>query len=297
MTFELPPTEIIARAKSPRPRGYMLDWKPRADTERLLADIADVLSELASVLPVTGRQIFYRLVAKGRIGKTERDASRLNEVLQKARRAGLISWDDIRDDGITRLEPFAFDSEDGARRYMQSAADQLRINPMALQPIRQFIICEAAGMVPQLARVADPYGIPVISSGGFNSVTAKRALALEMSAKPSLVLHIGDHDPSGVHCFQSLAEDVEAFADKYDGEVSFQRLAVTPQQINAMALPTAPAKKLDKRAFDGGTVQAEAIDPRTLAGILESKILEFIDTDLLAEAEARSAALREEFAP
>ena len=26
------------------------------------------------------------------------------------------------------------------------------------------------------------------------------------------VLHIGDHDPSGVHVFSSMAEDVQAFA-------------------------------------------------------------------------------------
>ena len=42
---------------------------------------------------------------------------------------------------------------------------------------------------------------------------------------------------------------------------------MTPEQIEAMALPTAPAKAADKRAFEGETCQAEAIAPDDLAGI------------------------------
>jgi hypothetical protein len=62
-------------------------------------------------------------------------------------------------------------------------------------------------MVPQLFQAVRDYGLPVISSGGFESVTEKRALALDLSqyAEPVEVLHIGDHDPSGAHLFLALA--------------------------------------------------------------------------------------------
>jgi hypothetical protein len=49
------------------------------------------------------------------------------------------------------------------------------------------------------------------------------------------VLHIGDHDPSGVHVFSSLAEDVRAICDEHAVDVTFTRLAVTPEQIAASA--------------------------------------------------------------
>ena len=83
-------------------------------------------------------------------------------------------------------------------------------------------------MVPQLARAVRDYGIPVISSGGFESVTEKHELALDLSGygEPVEVLHIGDHDPSGAHLFLALAEDVEAFGLRYGLEVTFTRLAV-----------------------------------------------------------------------
>ena len=129
------------------------------------------------------------------------------------------------------------------------------------------LLCEAAGMVPQLARAVEDYGLPVISSGGFESVTEKHALALDLArhGEPVEVLHIGDHDPSGAHLFLALAEDVEAFGLRYGLEVTFTRLAVIPAQIEALALPTAPAKATDNRAFEGETCQAEAIAPDDLA--------------------------------
>jgi len=81
-----------------------------------------------------------------------------------------------------------------------------------------------------------------------------------------VVLHLGDYDPSGVHLFKALAEDVGAMIESLDGNVPlFYRLAVTPEQIGELALPSAPPKKTDRRAFDADyTVQCEAIPPDVL---------------------------------
>jgi hypothetical protein len=40
-------------------------------------------------------------------------------------------------------------------------------------------MCEAAGMAPQLARVAEPFGIGVLSSGGFSSLTDTHGFATQ----------------------------------------------------------------------------------------------------------------------
>jgi hypothetical protein len=58
---------------------------------------------------------------------------------------------------------------------------------------------------------------------------------------------IGDLDPSGVHMPLALSEDVAAFARDYGGEVSFHRLAVTPEQVAALNLPSAPPKPTGTR--------------------------------------------------
>ena len=75
------------------------------------------------------------------------------------------------------------------------------------------------------------------------------------------MLHIGDHDPSGVSIFLAFLEDVEAFTRELGGSAIFTRLAVTPQQIGEYRLPTAPPKATDRRAFAGETCQAEALPP------------------------------------
>ena len=88
-------------------------------------------------------------------------------------------------------------------------AEHLRLDHQRGQARELVLWSEAVGMVPQLAAIADDYGIPVFSSGGFDSVTAKYDLAVEWRhAGPITMLHIGDQDPSGVINFEALAGDL-----------------------------------------------------------------------------------------
>ena len=160
-------------------------------------------------------------------------------------------------------------------------AEGFRLDRQRDQTAVKEVWCEAAGMVPQMVRVSDQYGIPVYSSSGFDSVTAKYRAAERAAATGSLiVLHVGDLDPSGVHFFSSASEDVAAFAADLGGTVEFVRVAVTPDQVAAHNLPTAPPKPTDRRAFSGETCQAEALDPATLATILDDAIRAHMDMAL-----------------
>jgi len=97
------------------------------------------------------------------------------------------------------------------------------------------------------------------------------------------MLHIGDHDPSGVHTALNLAEDVAAFVEELGGTVSFSRLAVTSEQIGRLSLPTAPPKRSDNRAYgDSMTCQAEAIAPDEMARIVREAIEGRYDMDMLS---------------
>jgi hypothetical protein len=243
-----------------RPHGFA-PWSLAIETQRLLDQCRAVLGEYEDYLPLTIRQIFYRLVGAHSYDKTERAYPRLCETMNRARRARLIDMDVIRDGGGAREEPYAWSSGDQFLASVRRDAECLRLDRKDGQPTRLVVMCEAAGMVPQLAHVVDRYGIAVISSGGFESVTEKHTFAAELADddRPTEILHIGDHDPSGAHLFLALAEDVQAFAADLGGNVAFTRLAVTPTQITALSLETAPPKPTDTRAFAGQTCQAEAI--------------------------------------
>ena len=289
-----------------RPRGFIAEWRPQARTRVLLTQVDAVLAEYAAYLPLTVRQIFYRLVGQFAYDKTEAAYERLCETLNRARRASLVPWDAVRDDGGVA---YATTFWDDAAEYLEAVAAEarsLRVDRQEGQPTRLWLLCEAAGMAPMLAQAADPFGVPVSSNGGFDSVTSKYKLAERIVAAdvPAEILHVGDFDPSGEHVFSALAEDVEAFVAGMSGIApTFCRLAVLPEQIRELGLPGAPPKPGDRRSFSGvETVQAEAIPPNVLVQIVQDAIVcrqdaeatdrvHKAELDLRAELEAKLRGL------
>jgi hypothetical protein len=278
-------------------RGFA-PWSPQGATLRLLDQVRGVLDEYEDYLPLTIRQIFYRLVGAYEFEKSERAYARLCEHLNRARRARIIFMDVIRDDGGTVLAPQTWRDADEYLAAIRAEAAELMLDRTAGQSTRWVVSCEAAGMAPQLERVTQEYCIPVLSGGGFDSVTDKHKFAAELAdhGRPTEVLHIGDHDPSGAHLFLAAAEDIKAFARELGGEVTFTRLAVTPEQIAEHNLPTAPPKSTDRRAFHGQTCQAEALAPDVLAGILRQALEERIDRRMLDRVQRRERSVRRELA-
>jgi hypothetical protein len=254
-----------------RVRG-LADWHPQRATRDLLDTIRAVLTEYSKYLPLTLRQLFYRLVGAHGYDKTEKAYGRLGECMNRARRDGRIDFDAIRDDDAEIATRTGWESPHQLIEHWQAEAKYFRLDRQQGQPNRLLIVVEARGMKPQIETVADGYGVPVIGSGGFDSLTAEYDLAGRLGHHDGLteVLHIGDHDPSGVHLFSSMAEDVQALiGDRgLSGRVQFSRLAVTLDQIRGLSLPTVPPKVTDRRSFEGETVQAEAIAPDVMARIV-----------------------------
>ena len=285
-----------------RPRGFA-PWTPRPDTLALLSQVQGVMAEYADYLPLTIRQVFYRLVGAHGYDKTEHAYARLCETMNRARRAGRIPFHAIRDDGGTRHGAGGWGDAAQWLHTHASAARNFTLDRQEGQKARLWLLCEAAGMVPMLASAARPYGVPVLSSGGFDSLTAKHDLSRELSevlrdGLGAEVLHIGDCDPSGDHVFASLKGDVSAMVRSMvgDDDLRFTRLAVTREQIAALGLPTAPPKPTDRRAFEGETAQAEAIPPDVLSRIVSEAIEARQDGEaraslLLREAMERAALL------
>lgn len=289
----------MSAVRKTRPRGFA-DWNPRPDTLALVAAVRGVLDEYAEHLPLTVRQVFYRLVGTVGYDKTEKAYARLCETVNRARRARLLPFAAFRDDGGSRHNPGGYDSPQEFLDLLEWQAKGFRLDRQQGQETRLWLLCEAADMAPMLARTAGPYGVPVLSSGGFASLTAKHDLARELTDAATAgqfieVLHIGDLDPFGVHLFTSLAEDVQAmcYGLHPEGAPAFTRLAVRPAQADAVSLPTAPPKPTDRRAFTGDTVQAEAIPPDVLSRMVKDAIEARQDratfNEMLAyEAEARA---------
>lgn len=299
-----------------RPKG-IAPWNPDAASVALLKQVNSILEEYEQHLPLTARQIFYRLVGQYGYDKTEHAYSRLCEKLVRARRALLVPFASIRDDGTTVRSPAGYDDVEDFWQVIRGAGKRFRRHRQAGQPVFIELSCEASGMVPQMVQVAFPYSVPVYSGSGFNSLTAIKEVADRALGRdvPTVLLHVGDFDPSGVAIFDSLGGDAALFVsqiadmvknpDDYsvdtqagvdrlcpyvdvqpDAELRPVRVALTDDQVDTYELDTAPPKRTDSRSANwpySYTAQAEALPPDTLADLVRSAIQQHLDLDVYEE--------------
>ncbi len=270
--------------------------------------VKDVLEEYRAHLPMTGRQIFYRLVGAHGYPKTEDAYKSLSEFLVRARRAGMIPFEHIRDDGISLAAHAHYADENAFFKCVHDMGKAYKRDKLANQKLDVRVYCEAAGMIPQLARVCEPYSIPVYSCSGFDSLSGKYELkeackaAFTYRGRKTVILHLGDYDPSGESIFNDgLVEDIHAFLakdviSKEPHEVAvFERVALRGEHIERFNLPTEPPKATDSRTknWQGrAACQLEALPPDVLASILDATIktyfnLAIYEQDLKAEEEER----------
>ena len=290
-----------------RPKGYA-PWRPHKKTAKLMYQVQEILEEYRDHLPLTARQIFYRLVAAYGYPKTENAAKNLGDYLTRARRAEMIPFDYIRDDGISVMAHAHYADENAFFKHVPDEGNAYKRDKLARQKMNVRVYCEAAGMMPQLERVCEPYSIPVYSCSGFDSVSAKYQLkeacwrAFDYEGRQTVILHLGDYDPSGESIFNDgLVEDIYAFLArdvprKAPEEVApFERVALRAEHIERFNLPTAPPKSTDSRTKNWtgeATCQLEALPPDVLAGLLDATIkthlnLAVYEQDLEAEEDER----------
>lgn len=320
--------------KHARPRGFA-PWNPSTASIEIIESVRQILEWEAEYLPLTARQLFYRMVAHFRYPKTENAYGSLCNKLNRARRAGLLPWSAIRDDGETAYTLGAhtghFASVRGLDRHIRRNVGRFQLNPQIVQPCVVEVHVEAAGMLPQVAGFVQHLGADCYSAGGFGSVTGQYETARRLAARrrPTVILSVGDFDPSGISLYWSWRENVLQFFDrgtKYlgtDPELAgltgegttrlglnyganqepppiplFRRIAVTPEQVDEYDLETAPPKRTDKRGnWSGDTVQCEALESRVLERIVREAVLEHYDYDAIDELADLSEATRAELRP
>jgi hypothetical protein len=285
---------MVKRAKGFAP------WRPQKRTEALLADIEAVLEEYRSYLPLTVRQIFYRLVAKGYPKSESFYKTSVSDVCARARRSGRISFSAIRDDGVSRRGGETLLCYQSPQEYYASKEElynHYHRSWHADQPAHVSVLCEAEGMVPMIGRAVADYRVEVASSSGFDSLTVKHDLfqdalgRYEEFGQSTVLLHLGDHDPSGVSVHESMAEDLEAFCRDHgqEGLIELRRVALRPEQIQRLGIVTRPedVKPSDSRSRTflarrlAPAAQLEAIPPETLSVVVRQAVENALDLDVL----------------
>ena len=215
--------------------------------------VDDVLAEYADYLPMTVRQIFYRLVGRHGYPKDELAYGRLCEHLNRARRARLIPFWKIRDDGVIITHREWYDGidafwDDTGRRIKSYRRDRQNGQAQRLE-----LWCEASGMMPQLARVADRFSVPVYSASGFTSVTGTHDIAVRAIERnvPTVICTSATTIPAASRSSRAWSRTQPRSSRPSASSRTSScaaTVALTPEQVAQYDLPTAPPKRTDSRA-------------------------------------------------
>lgn len=242
---------------------------------------------------LTLRQLYYQMVARGYIPNNQREYKKLGETLNNARLAGLVDWNHIVDRTRNLRQNSHFDDP---ADIMQAAARSYQIDKWERQPCRVEVWIEKDALVGVVARICDRLDVPFFSCRGYTSQSemwagARRLLKWIDQGQTPIILHLGDHDPSGIDMTRDIVDRLALFM----GGTKVDRLALNFDQVEQYNPPPNFAKLTDSRIeayvveFGGSSWELDALDPVVISDLIEAAVDQYRDPDLWEEAVALEA--------
>jgi hypothetical protein len=240
--------------------------------------------------PMTVRQLYYALVSRGAIDKTEAAYQRVGYHVLRMRRCGVLPYDYIADNTRWMRKPSSYAGLDA---YLEISKRAYRRAIWADQDAYVEVWCEKDALAGVLYDVTEAWDVPLMVTRGYpsESFVYEAADVLKSKAKPCYLYYFGDHDPSGA----DIPENTRQKLADFGAQVHFEVAAVLPWQIKAWDLPLRPTKQSDTRAadWDGGSVELDAIPTKRLKGLVGDVIERHLDDDVLDNTLAVEAAERQ----
>lgn len=264
--------------------------RTKAEIEALETELFDVVSEYR---PMTVRQVFYQMVTRGVIDKSEAEyKNTVCRLLTRMRMNRELPYDWIADNTRWMRKPQTHDNIEAA---LQLATESYRRNLWRDSDSYVEVWLEKEALAGVLLEETATWDVPLMVTRGYPSLSFLHSAAecIAESDKDVYLYYFGDHDPSGVDIPRFVEERIGELAP--DTYINFECVAVTPRQIKRYDLPTRPTKKTDTRAktFKGESVEVDAIDPATLRALVKAVITAHIDADEWERLQQVEAAERE----
>lgn len=164
-------------------------------------------------LQLTLRQLYYQFVARALLPNQQAQYKRLGSILNDARMAGEMDWDYLVDRTRNLVEQRHWDTP---ADLIQWAAKQYRIDMWAPQKKRIEVWIEKDAGIGVIESVCQSNGVPYFSCRGYTSVSelhdaADRIRWYIERGDQVTILHVGDHDPSGLDMTRDMEDRLRTF--------------------------------------------------------------------------------------
>ena len=217
--------------------------------------------------------------------------------MNDARLAGLVDWDAIED----RTRNLRSDPHwDSPAEIVRSCAAQFAFDKWADQPYHPEIWIEKEALLGVIEPACRDLDIAYFACRGYTSQSeqwraGKRFAEYEAQGQKPVVLHFGDHDPSGIDMTRDNQDRLDMFS-RYG--VSVRRLALNMDQVETYDPPPNPAKLTDSRCsgyiarYGPNSWELDALDPPVIDRLIRDAVAEIRDDDLWEAAVAREDEAR-----
>ena len=189
---------------------------------------------------------------------------------------------------------------------MSSLAWNYSLDRWQFQPKRVEVWIEKDAILGVVEQVCHDWQTPLYSCRGRPSLTmlyeAFENFPCKYEGKSTTILYFGDHDPTGRDIPEGISANIDMlnrmkkdnFSDDEVGDdftktVTIKWCAITWEQVLAHDIPTRPTKRKGPKAaaFEGDSVEIDALPPNLLRQIVEDAIEQEIDAELWQQAEDR----------
>lgn len=256
-----------------------------------ISQVNQIVAEYQAMgFAMTLRQVYYQMVARGLLDNKKTEYDNLGSLVSTARLAGLIDWTAI-EDRTRRVKYHA--SWDDPQEILQGSAAGYRENPWKDQEAYIEVWIEKEALVGVIAPVCNRWRVPYFSCRGYVSQSAQyeagKRVAYQRDAlgKRVTVLHLGDHDPSGIDMTRDNDDRLAMFARM---GIEVDRLALNMNQIEEYDPPPNPVKELDSRSsgykerFGEESWELDALSPPVIDLLIEAAISDRVDGTVWAES-------------
>lgn len=249
---------------------------------------------------LTLRQLYYRFVASvPGFENSEKSYKNFGQLISDARLTGRLDWDAIEDRTRNLMGLGHYDSP---ADILSSSAWSYHRDRWEDQEVRPELWVEKEALAAIVERTALRNDVNYLCCRGYMSQSEMHEAALRFvryfqKGQTPIIIHLGDHDPSGMDMTRDVTDRAEKFVSYHLGrDVEVQRIALNMSQIEQYEPPPNPVKLGDVRSsgytrrFGEKCWELDALEPSVLDGLMQAAIDSVRDPDKWA-----AACEREEF--